>query len=234
MTRFVGIVSGKGGVGKTTVAINLSIALRKLGKEVILLDGSLTTPDVGLNFGITQAPLTIHHILKNKKSLMEAAYQHESGVIFIPGDASLKALPLAHTKKFKAALKSLQGKSEFVIVDFPSGLEPEKLSLLDGMDELIIVTNPEIPAITHALKTISLADEKNITVLGVVLNRVKGNSFEIHEKNVEALLGKSLLVVLPEHEDISKAQKERQPLVWTYPNSVLVPQYTQLAKMISV
>ena len=72
MTRIISILSGKGGVGKTTVASNLGAALVKKGKDTIILDGNVTTPNLSLHLGIPLYPVTLHDFL-NKKAQIESA-----------------------------------------------------------------------------------------------------------------------------------------------------------------
>src|SRR3990167_9252635 len=78
--RKILVASGKGGAGKTTVSINLSSALNKLGHDVTLVDCNFTTPNIGLYFGITKIEKSIHDILSAKSSnISDAVYLHKSG-----------------------------------------------------------------------------------------------------------------------------------------------------------
>ena len=71
-TRFIGCLAAKGGVGKTTSSINLSAALGHFGKSVILVDGNLTTPNVGIYLGVPIAPVTLHDVLRGKKDRIKS------------------------------------------------------------------------------------------------------------------------------------------------------------------
>ncbi|MBU1974172.1 MAG: AAA family ATPase [Nanoarchaeota archaeon] len=84
MTKFVALVSGKGGVGKTTSTINLGYALTSLGKKTILLDANLTTPNLALHLGFIDPEKTLNEFLRKESSLQEITYQHDSGINFIP------------------------------------------------------------------------------------------------------------------------------------------------------
>ena len=92
MTRFVVIASGKGGVGKTFVSLNLATALSQFGRDVILVDANLSTPHIGMHLGSTTFPVTIHDVLQGKKHIHQALYQHPSKITVVPGSVSLNSV----------------------------------------------------------------------------------------------------------------------------------------------
>src|SRR3989338_8055195 len=92
MTRVITITSGKGGVGKTTSAINIGAALNYLGKDVIVVDANLTTPNIGLHLGAPIVPVSLNHVLSGKAKISDALYEHESGLKIIPSSLSIKEL----------------------------------------------------------------------------------------------------------------------------------------------
>ena len=92
MRKLIVITSGKGGVGKTTTAINLSAAMNYFKKDVLLIDGNLSTPNVGIYLGSPEVPVNLNHILSEKAEVYEAIYEHESGIKVIPSSVSIKEL----------------------------------------------------------------------------------------------------------------------------------------------
>src|SRR3989344_4670562 len=104
MTRIIGVVSGKGGVGKTTMVANLGTALAKMGKNVIILDANLTTPSLGLHLGVPLYPVTLHDVLKGRANIKDAIYMHESGVKIIPAGISLRDMRGVDSKDLPNAL----------------------------------------------------------------------------------------------------------------------------------
>ena len=84
------IVSGKGGVGKTTTAVNLGAALNKIDEDVVIVDTNLTTPNVGLHFGAPIVPVHLNHVMQGRAGIEEAIYEHESGTKIVPASLSLK------------------------------------------------------------------------------------------------------------------------------------------------
>ena len=101
MTKIITITSGKGGVGKTTTAINLAAALNSFGKEVILVDANLSTPNVGLHFGAPIVPITLNHVLNGKAEIADAIYEHASGTKIMPSSLSVKDLRNINHSKLK-------------------------------------------------------------------------------------------------------------------------------------
>src|SRR3989344_983882 len=101
MAKIIVITSGKGGVGKTTTSINLGAAINYFGKDVLIIDGNLTTPNIGLHFGSPQVPVNLNHILQKKADAFEAVYEHESGLKIMPSSLSIKELKKIKPEKLK-------------------------------------------------------------------------------------------------------------------------------------
>src|SRR3972149_804170 len=107
MTRAIGIVSGKGGVGKTTLAINLAAALaRHYNKRTALVDCNLTTSHISLYLGIYHKTTTLNHVLREERSMDEATHQHESGMKIVPASLSLSDLDGVDILKIKDRVRS--------------------------------------------------------------------------------------------------------------------------------
>jgi len=228
MTRFVAVVSGKGGVGKTTTAINLGAALMNSGKDSIVLDGNLTAPNVGIYLGGANFDSTIHDVLDGK-DVGRAVYLHASGLKFIPGNIKVDALKKLDLNKLRKAYNKLKGISEVVLIDTGAGLTKETLSVMNLADEVLVVTNPELAAVTDAMKTIEKAEESNKLVLGVVLNRYKEEN-EVTLQNVETMLGKPVLAVIPESDSVKKSHIMRHPVVHSEPKSDVALEFGKLAE----
>src|SRR3989344_7669295 len=111
-TRFIGCLAAKGGVGKTTSSINLSAALGVFGKSVIIVDGNLTTPNVGIYLGIPIAPITLHDVLRGKNEIEEAVYNHRDNVKIVPASIALKDAKKLEIGGFRGALSELYGECD--------------------------------------------------------------------------------------------------------------------------
>ncbi|MBI4448263.1 AAA family ATPase [Candidatus Woesearchaeota archaeon] len=229
MTRFIGILAGKGGTGKTTTSINLGAAISYFGREAIVVDGNLTTPNVGLHLGVPVVPINLHHVLQGKNKIIDAVYMHPSGTKIVPASISIKDLKYSYTDKLKKSLFGLNGLTEIVLIDGAAGLGREATAAMEAADELIIVTNPEMPAITDALKTIKLANELGKEVIGVVVTKTKKDPTDVSIKNIETILEVPVIAVVPEDRSVREALVKRDAVIYTHPRSPSAVAYKRLA-----
>ena len=101
MKKIIVITSGKGGVGKTTTAINLGAAINYFGGDVVVIDANLTTPNVGIHLNSPEVPVNLNHVLMKKAAPYEAVYEHESGVKIMPSSLSIKEMRKIKPEKMK-------------------------------------------------------------------------------------------------------------------------------------
>jgi len=224
--RKILVCSAKGGAGKSTTAINLSSALNKLGKDVVLVDCNFTTPNVGLYFGIAKVEKTIHDFLNKKGNLNKAVYLHKSGIKIIPGSISIDSLRKVRPEFLKQKLNKLNG--DFLILDSSAGLGREALASLDACDELLVVVNPELPSVADALKLIRIAEDIKKEITGVVVCRQRGR-FEMKMNAIGSLLEHPIIGVIPEDEYVKKALVRENSVFDLYPNSKAGKAYNKLA-----
>jgi len=228
MTRFVGILSAKGGVGKTSSVVNLGAALNHFGRDVIIVDGNLSTPNLGLHLGVYSVPISLHDVLKGKNRIEESVYMHNSGIKLLPAGISLADLKDANPDKLKRILPSLDGLADIVLVDGAAGLGREALAVLNAVDDVLIITNPEIPSITDSLKTIKIAERLGKAVRGIIVTRT-GSESDLALENVAALLGKPIIGVIPEDDSMKSALLKKSAVIHTDPKSRSAIAYKRLA-----
>lgn len=232
MNKIIVIVSGKGGVGKTTTAINLGAAMNYFGKDVLIIDGNLSTPNVGIHLNSPEVPINLNHVLRGKADAKEAVYEHESGLKVMPSSLSVKELRKVKPEKISDFKKEFKGLSEYVLVDSSAGLGDEALAAMDLADEIIIITNAEMPAITDALKTIKMADEMKKPVMGVIVTRVRKDNVEMTPEAVKDMLETPILGMIPEDISVKKALNKKDAVVHTYPKSDASRAYKEIAARI--
>lgn len=229
MSRIIIITSGKGGVGKTTTAINLGAAINYFGENVIVIDANLTTPNVGIHLGSPEVPINLNHVLLEKADLCEAIYEHSSGLKILPSSLSVKELSKLKPSKLKSLKKGFSELADYIIVDSAAGLGEEALSAVDMADEIIIITNPEMPAVTDALKLIKLAEQRRKPITGIIVTRVRKNKSEMQPDAVKDMLNAPILGMIPEDILFQVALKEKDAIVHTHPKSTPARAYKEIA-----
>ena len=235
MAKIIVITSGKGGVGKTTTAINLSAALNYFNEDVLLIDTNISTPNVGLHFGSPEVPINLNHILQGKAEPFEAVYEHESGLRLIPASLSIRESKKIKPERLKEFKKDFKKLSNTIILDSAAGLGQEAMSALELADEVIIVTNPEIPAITDALKTIKIAEQLKKPIIGVIVTRVQRDKIEMTPENVKEMLEVPILGMIPEDKSVKESINKKDAVVHTHPKSKASRAYKEIAsRMINI
>jgi septum site-determining protein MinD len=232
MARIIVISSGKGGVGKTTTAINIGAALNKLDKEVIIVDANLNTPNVGIHLGAPIVPVTLNHVLKGKADVEEAIYEHSSGTKIVPSSLSVKEIAKFNAKKLPEIAKKLKKYADFVIFDSAAGFGEEVIAVYDAAEEIIIVTNPEMPAVTDSLKAVKVAREMGKEIKGVIITRHRNKKYEMSLQSIKSMLESPIIGVIPEDDSVKEALLKKDAVVHTHPRSKVSRKYNEIAAKI--
>src|SRR3990172_12429790 len=130
MKKIIVITSGKGGVGKTTTAINLGAAINYFGGDVVVIDANLSTPNVGIYLNSPEVPINLNHVLLKKAEAYEAVYEHDSGMKIMPSSLSIRELKKIKPERIRDFKDDLKKISDYVIVDSFAGLGDEAVSTI--------------------------------------------------------------------------------------------------------
>ncbi len=234
MTKFVACVSGKGGVGKTTTALNVGQALASLDKQVVVLDANLVTPNIALNLGYVNPEGTLNKFLRKEKSLKEIMYLHPSGISVIPASPSYAEFQNTNPQKISKIFEHLDNVADYVIVDSPSGLGYEVSEILRHCDEILVVINPQLSSVMDALKTIRLAQTHGATVSGIVLNKTSYlKKYEMKAEEIEEILGHQIIAQIRDNRKMKKAAHHKMPVHHLYPQSHSAKQFKNIARYVS-
>ena len=207
--RIIGVISQKGGVGKTTVAVNLAVALRMMNYKVLLLDGDTSNPTIGISLGMEEANIGYKDLVSKKTKVDKLISIHAaSGLHVIPGTL--------HTKPFvptKAQIKRLHGEIaasgyDFVIIDSSPGYYTDYE--FSFWDDGLVVSTPDMTAITSCLR-LERSFKKVKTKCDLVLNMVRGRRYELRADEIEEAWGDRILGSLPYDDSVSAAAAERIP-----------------------
>ena len=225
--RIIGIVSGKGGVGKTTTTVNVSAALMELKKNVVAIDSDIKMSGLGLQLGMYYFPFTLNDVLMNRGKLFEALYIHPSGLRIIPASLYIENVGL---HRLKTVLEDPFLDNNIVLIDAPPGLENNTLCILKACPEIVIVTTPEIPSITDAMKTILMARKTKNKILGIIINmHKKRDSNQISVKEIESSCGLPVIGIVPLDGNIKKSLFKRTPAVFLNSYSPATIAYKKIA-----
>ncbi|MBN2367937.1 cell division ATPase MinD [Candidatus Woesearchaeota archaeon] len=229
MTKFIVIASSKGGVGKTTTAINLGTALTTFGKEVIVVDFNLTTPNLSLYLGAPVVPVTLNDVLNKGKKITDALYMHSMGLKIIPASQSLNDIGKVDYERLSRLIKSLSGMADYVIIDSSAGINDDSLNAMKVSDEVLVVSTPELPSVSDALRTIKKAKEHKKKVSGVILTRVYEDELELSKEDVETMLETPVIAIIPEDDSMRESVQMKSPVTHSHPNASASLGYKQLA-----
>lgn len=232
MVRFITVLSGKGGVGKTTSAINMGLALHKLGADVIVLDGNLSSPNLSIHLGNTYFPTTIHDVMRTGEPIQNAIYRNDSGLKIIPADISVESMKFIDFNKLRSSLQDLHLLADYVIIDGSPGLGRETTHLINLSDSILVVTNPDKTSILDAKRLIEFSRKMGKPILGLVVTKYKEKSHTIHSDNIDRYLQMPVLGKIPEDERFEKSVHLKKPYVELYPYRKAAKAYFDLARKI--
>jgi septum site-determining protein MinD len=222
------IASGKGGTGKTAIAANLGVALAQLGKDVAILDADIEMANLELHLGLEGMKFTLHDVLAGEAEVKDIIYEGPSGVKVIPAGISLDGLRKADPDRLEKVLVELLKTTEILIIDAPAGLGRSVVTALAAGQELLLVVNPEISAMSDALKTKIVAKKLGAHILGVILNRAGYDKTDLSVQEVEVILETKVLAVIPEDPEVRRSSAFGQPVVTRSPDS---PASTAIKKL---
>lgn len=220
MSKIIGILSGKGGVGKTSLVANLGAALtNEFRKNVVIVDANVSSSHLGLHLGIYEdLPITMLDLLKKNMQVEHALYVHPStGIKIVP--ASITGGLVTRLSKLKSIMYSLAKNHDFVIIDCPPGLGKEVVASISAIDSGIIITTPDFPSVADALKTIHLLDRMKKRVIGLVVNRHRGERYELTIPEIESICGIPVIATIPEDMRVAEGVSEGMPAVILYPHN---------------
>ncbi len=177
--RTIAITSGKGGVGKTSLAVNLGLLLAGEGHRVALFDGDMGLANVDVLLGLTPK-FTLRHVVEGQKEIHDIMLRGPNGLYVIPASRGVEAMahlaPAAQTRLLER-LGQLEGLIDILLLDTAAGISPNVLSLILAADEAIVVTVPEPTAITDAYAVIKvLSRHRADPRAGILMNMVEGAS----------------------------------------------------------
>jgi len=222
----IGIFSLKGGVGKTTAVISLGSAIASFGKKVLLVDGNISSPNLGLHLEIVEPEFSLQDVLAQKVMPPQAILKMNNFDI-LPASIfnNFKVNPLLMKEK----IKNLKRSYDYIIIDSSPSLNDETLGAMLASDEILVITTPDHPTLSTTLKALKLAKQRGTPISGLILNKVHNKNFEISPEHIEVTLEVPIMAVIPNDINFLKALSNFKPSVEFKPHSEASEEYKKLA-----
>lgn len=176
-TRIITITSGKGGVGKTNVSVNMALAYARLGKKVVVMDADLGLANVNIMLNVVPK-YNLYDMIRKGKTMKEIMVETDYGISIVAGALGISQIANLNDEERKHFIEELNSLSfaDIIIVDTSAGVSSNVLDFIAAADDAVIVTTPEPTAITDAygiIKIIATEYDSLDMELKLVVNRVK-------------------------------------------------------------
>lgn len=242
LPQVIAITSGKGGVGKTTIAVNLAIALSRTRLRVLLLDADLGLGNVHVFAGVTPVR-TFTDLLDGKAVLDEVMIDGPGGVKYVCGESGVlrpAGLDSKLTSCLNRELAGVAGRIDVVLVDTGAGLSPQVMDFLAMADDIVVVATPNIASTLDAYGMVKVAREQSFRGRPhLIVNQVTGKTQAASVAGrisscAERFLGTgpSLLGYLVHDPMVEWSNQERRPLMLSHPDSANAGQFTSIAAVL--
>ncbi|MEW6723392.1 MAG: MinD/ParA family protein [Bacillota bacterium] len=229
LARVVSITSGKGGVGKTNLAVNLAVALQQLGKRVLLLDTDIGLANADLLLGLTPR-YNLGHVVGGARSIQQVIYDGPCGLRLIAAGSGFRevvSLSRLQLDRFLDGLEELERTVDLILLDTGAGISHTVLDFIGASHEVILVANPEPTSIADAYALVKvLANQGSRLPLGLVVNKAQNEAEGLHAaRRLLAAASRFLQVDITylgqvlEDPNVPRAVKEQEPFVLAYPES---------------
>ncbi|GAB1457275.1 MAG: MinD/ParA family protein [Spirochaetia bacterium] len=176
-TRVITVASGKGGVGKTNLSVNMAIAYARLGKRVMVMDADLGLANVNIMLNMIPK-YNLYHVIRKQKTMKEIILDTEYGIQILAGASGFSKIANLDEEERQNFISELYALSnvDIIIIDTSAGVSNNVLAFIAAADDAIIITTPEPTAITDAYGIIKIiaTEVENLNIgLKLVVNRVK-------------------------------------------------------------
>lgn len=227
--KVIAVTGGKGGVGKTNVAVNLSLALAGMGNEVMLLDADFGLANVDVQLGLSPE-YDLSHLVSGERNLEEIIIRGPGGIKIIPASSGISRmadLTQAERAGIIHAFSELSWDVDYLVVDTSAGISDSVISFCKASHEVVVVVCDEPASITDAYALIKVMNsEHGVDHFHVLANMVYSNRQGTELYNKLALAANhfldatlSFLGILPQDERLRQAVQKQKAVVALYPSS---------------
>ncbi|MGQ9674407.1 MAG: MinD/ParA family protein [Chloroflexota bacterium] len=238
--RTVAITSGKGGVGKTNLTVNLAIALSHLGRRVLILDGDLGLANVDVLLDIHPRH-NLQDVVEGRRTIEEIVLEGPDGVRVVPGGSGLYDMANLDDHRAQYLVESaaaLDGIADTLLIDTAAGISANVVNLVQAAGEAVVVASPEPTSITDAYGLIKvIASSSRQPQFRLVIN-MAGSVAEADEVARRVVLAARQFLgleidycgMIPTDANVVKAVRRQTPFLVAYPKSAATLGVTALAR----
>jgi ATP-binding protein involved in chromosome partitioning len=243
--HLIAVASGKGGVGKSTTAVNLALALKSLGLKVAVLDADVYGPSIPKLFGLTGKPEPSSAAGKKMKPMTRYGVEVMSIGFLVPEDtAMIWRGPMVMSALTQLLRDTEWGESDVMVIDMPPGTGDVQLTLAQQtpLAGAVIVSTPQDLALIDARKGLNMFAKVNVPVIGIVENMsyfVCTKCGERHEifghggaREEASRIGVPFLGEIPLDKEVRLRSDSGEPVVATQPDSLHTALYRDVARQV--
>jgi flagellar biosynthesis protein FlhG len=240
--QVIAVTGGKGGVGKSNVSVNLSLALAELGRRVVLMDADLGLANIDVLLGLTCAR-NISDVLAGDCTLSDVLVNGPGGIKIVPASSGTQHLtqlgPLEQAGLINA-FSELSSQLDVLIIDTAAGISEQVVAFVRAAQEILLVVCDEPTSITDAYALIKVLNSRNdVYRFRILANMVRSEHEGQHLYNKLTRVSERFLEValhyvgsIPFDETVRKAVQRRRPLYEAYPRSRAALAFKQLAQKV--
>jgi len=241
--KVIAVSSGKGGVGKTNVSVNLGVSLSKQGKKVMILDADLGLANIDIMLGL-HPRFNLSHVLSGERELSEVIVDGPAGLRIIPassGISSMAGLSDAENAGIIRAFSDLTEQVDVLIIDTAAGIDNSVVSFCKAAQDVVVVVCDEPASITDAYALIKVLNKEHNILKFRVLANMAHNAQEgrmlfnkilmVTDKFLDVSL--DFLGAVPYDQSLKKAVQKQLPVTMAFPGSEAAKAFKQMSQRIN-